>query len=89
MKAEIHPNYHMITVVMTDGSEYQTRSTWGKQGDKLHLDIDPKSHPAWIGGAQQILDRGGRARCSRRQTKRPRLAGGFFVWVSVIIRESG
>ena len=46
MKAEIHPNYHMITVVMTDGSEYQTRSTWGKQGDKLHLDIDPKSHPA-------------------------------------------
>ena len=67
MKAEIHPNYHMITVVMTDGTEYQTRSTWGKQGDKLHLDIDPKSHPAWIGGAQQILDRGGRV--SRFQKK--------------------
>ena len=29
MKAEIHPNYHTITVVMTDGTEYQTRSTWG------------------------------------------------------------
>ena len=29
MKAEIHPNYHMIKVVMTDGTEYQTRSTWG------------------------------------------------------------
>ena len=67
MKAEIHPNYHTITVVMTDGTEYQTRSTWGKQGDKLHLDIDPKSHPAWIGGAQQILDRGGRV--SRFQKK--------------------
>jgi large subunit ribosomal protein L31 len=59
MKAEIHPNYHMITVVMTDGTEYQTRSTWGKQGDKLNLDIDSKSHPAWIGGSQQLLDRGG------------------------------
>src|SRR6516164_6545608 len=59
MKAEIHPNYHTITVVMTDGTEFQTRSTWGKEGDKLHLDIDAKSHPAWIGGAQQILDRAG------------------------------
>ena len=67
MKPEIHPNYHKITVVMTDGTEYQTRSPWGKEGDKLHLDIDPKSHPAWIGGAQQILDRGGRV--SRFQKK--------------------
>jgi len=67
MKAEIHTNYHTIMVVMTDGTEYQTRSTWGKEGDKLHLDIDPKSHPAWIGGAQQILDRGGRV--SRFQKK--------------------
>ena len=60
MKAEIHPDYHMITVVMTDGTEYQTRSTWGKAGDKLNLDIDPKSHPAWTGGSQQLMDRGGR-----------------------------
>ena len=60
MKAEIHPNYHTITVVMTDGTEYQTRSTWGKEGDKLNLDIDSKSHPAWTGGTQQMLDRGGR-----------------------------
>jgi len=59
MKAEIHPNYHTITVVMTDGTEYQTRSTWGKEGDKLNLDIDPKSHPAWTGGAHQLQDRGG------------------------------
>jgi large subunit ribosomal protein L31 len=60
MKKEIHPNYHMITVVMTDGSTFQTRSTYGKPGDTLHLDIDPKSHPAWTGGQQQIVDRGGR-----------------------------
>jgi large subunit ribosomal protein L31 len=67
MKAEIHPNYHMIKVVMTDGTEYQTRSTWGKEGDTLNLDIDPKSHPAWTGGSQQLLDRGGRV--SRFQKK--------------------
>lgn len=60
MKADIHPNYHTIKVVMTDGTEFTTRSTWGKEGDKLNLDIDPKTHPAWTGGSQQLLDRGGR-----------------------------
>jgi large subunit ribosomal protein L31 len=60
MKADIHPDYHTITVKMTDGTEYKTRSTYGKEGDVLHLDIDPKSHPAWTGGQQQLLDRGGR-----------------------------
>jgi len=60
MKKQIHPNYHMITVVMTDGTTFETRSTYGKPGDSLHLDIDPKSHPAWTGGQQQLVDRGGR-----------------------------
>jgi large subunit ribosomal protein L31 len=46
MKSEIHPNYHTIKVVMTDGTEYMTRSTYGKEGDTLNLDIDSKSHPA-------------------------------------------
>ena len=59
MKAEGHPDYHFITVVMTDGTEYQTRSTWGKEGDRLVLDIDSSSHPAWTGQANTI-DRGGR-----------------------------
>ena len=31
MKPEIHPDYHNIKVVMTDGTEYVTRSTWGKE----------------------------------------------------------
>jgi large subunit ribosomal protein L31 len=60
MKSGIHPDYHPITVVMTDGTSFVTRSTYGKAGDKLNLDIDPKSHPAWTGGQQTILDRGGR-----------------------------
>jgi large subunit ribosomal protein L31 len=60
MKADSHPDYHTIKVVMTDGTEFITRSTYGKPGDVLNLDIDPKSHPAWTGGQQQLLDRGGR-----------------------------
>ncbi len=60
MKKDTHPDYHMITVVMTDGSSFQTRSTYGSAGDSLQLDIDPSSHPAWTGGQQTLLDRGGR-----------------------------
>ena len=60
MKSGIHPDYHPITVVMTDGTKFVTRSTYGKAGDTLSLDIDPKSHPAWTGGNQQGLDRAGR-----------------------------
>ena len=60
MKKDIHPEYHEITVVMTDGSSFKTRSILGKAGDQLRLDIDPKTHPAWTGGSQQLLDRGGR-----------------------------
>lgn len=58
MKSDIHPEYHEINVVMTDGSAFKTRSTWGKAGDTLRLDIDPKSHPAWT-GVQKLLDTGG------------------------------
>ena len=60
MKADIHPSYHTIKVVMTDGTEFTTRSTYGSPGDTMQLDIDPKTHPAWTGGSQQLLDRGGR-----------------------------
>ena len=58
MKKNIHPNYHKIKVVMTDGSQFETMSTWGKEGEILKLDIDPKSHPAWTGGSQKMLDKG-------------------------------
>ena len=66
MKKDIHPDYHEITVLMTDGSKYKTRSTMGKNGDTLKLDIDPKSHPAWT-GQHRILDSGGQvARFNKR-----------------------
>ena len=43
---------------MTDGSKFETMSTWGKEGDTLKLDIDSKSHPAWVGGNQKVSDKG-------------------------------
>jgi large subunit ribosomal protein L31 len=60
MKDGIHPDYHFIEVKLTDGSTYRTRSTYGKEGDTLQLDIDPNTHPAWTGGSGQLLDRAGR-----------------------------
>ncbi len=58
MKAAIHPDYHEITVVMTDGTEYKTQSTYGKKGDVLKLDTDPLTHPAWQGGTGKIVEKG-------------------------------
>ena len=58
MKKDTHPDYHEINVVMTDGSSFKTRSTYGKPGATLKLDIDPKSHPAWT-GVHRLMDTGG------------------------------
>jgi len=66
VKKDIHPDYHEINVVMTDGTTYKTRSTWGKEGDTLTLDVDPKSHPAWTGGAMRISERGQVEKFNRR-----------------------
>ena len=59
MKKEIHPNYHNIKVQLTDGSTFETKSTYGKEGDILKLDIDPTSHPAWTGESSKMLDSDG------------------------------
>ena len=58
MKKDIHPDYHDITVQMTDGTTFVTRSTWGSEGDTLRLDIDPKTHPAWT-GQHRLVDTAG------------------------------
>lgn len=58
MKKDIHPDYHEIKVVMTDGSEFATRSTYGKEGDSLRLEIDPKTHSAWT-GVHRVATSGG------------------------------
>jgi len=69
MKKDLHPDYHDITVVMTDGSSFKTRSTMGKPGDSIKLDIDPKTHPAWT-GVHRLVDSGGQlAKFKKRFSK--------------------
>ena len=58
MKKDIHPDYHEISVVMTDGTSFETRSTYGEPGDTLKLDVDIKTHPAWT-GVHRLVDSGG------------------------------
>lgn len=60
MKNGIHPNYHTINVKLVDGTIVQMRSTWGKEGETMALDIDPSVHPAWTGGGARLMDTGGR-----------------------------
>lgn len=59
MRKNIHPPYNMVEVTMTDGSTYSTRTTWGEDGGKLQLLIDPKNHPAYT-GQRKVLDSEGR-----------------------------
>ncbi|MFT5158575.1 MAG: large subunit ribosomal protein L31 [Paracoccaceae bacterium] len=60
MKKDIHPEYHLIDVKMTDGTIVKMRSTYRSAGDTLVLDIDPTVHPAWTGGNTRLMDTGGR-----------------------------
>lgn len=60
MKKDIHPDYHNIKLQLTNGDIIETRSTWGKEGDKMILEIDVNTHPAWTGDHKGI-DKKGRA----------------------------
>ena len=68
MKQNTHPNYHLIKVVMTDKTEYVTRSTYGAEGDTLNLDIDPNTHPSLLRSRSKLL----------RSNKKGSPAGDFF-----------
>ncbi len=57
MKKGIHPYYHTIEVVMTDGTTFKTRSCY--KNDKMVLEIDSKSHPFFT-GKQVLVDTAGR-----------------------------
>ena len=70
MKADIHPNYTVITANCSCGSSFQTRSTRGKD---IHLDVCSQCHPFYT-GKQKIVDSGGRVdrfrkRVGARSTK--------------------
>ena len=66
MKKDIHPEYHEITLVMTDGTECKIRSTYGKPGDVMKLSVDPLNHPAWTGVQRMLGTEGQVARFNKR-----------------------
>ena len=57
MKKKIHPDYHKIKVVMTDGTEFETRSTWGKENDILKLETSkPCRDTLWNNSTKLIRE---------------------------------
>lgn len=48
-------NYHKITIVMTNGEKFETRSTYGSEGDIVTLNVDPHNHPAWTGNLADAI----------------------------------
>lgn len=45
MKKGIHPEYKEITVVMSDGTEFTTRSTMDVKDGVYKSEVDSKNHP--------------------------------------------
>jgi large subunit ribosomal protein L31 len=71
MKKGIHPNYHSVEIVMTDGTSFQTRSCF--KSNRMVLEIDSKSHPFFT-GKQMLVDTAGRVdRFNKRFEKTQRL----------------
>ena len=57
MKAELHPNYKIVTVQCACGETFQTGTT--KNVDVIKVDICSKCHPFFT-GKQKLVDTGGR-----------------------------
>lgn len=57
MKADIHPDYHMITVTCSCTNHFETRSTYAQSG--LKVEVCNACHPFYT-GKQKILDTEGR-----------------------------
>jgi large subunit ribosomal protein L31 len=45
MKKGIHPEYKEITVLLSDGTEFKTRSTMNPDNGVFKSEVDSKNHP--------------------------------------------
>ena len=57
MKEKLHPDYHLITVQLADGTSFQTRSTM--KGENYNSEVDSTNHPYYT-GRRQYVDTAGR-----------------------------
>lgn len=46
-KKGIHPEDHNLSIVLSNGKQIGIKTTWGKEGETMKLDVDPTNHPAW------------------------------------------
>ena len=45
MKADIHPNYKEVTVLLSDGTQIKTRSTLDTKDGLYKPEVDSRNHP--------------------------------------------
>jgi large subunit ribosomal protein L31 len=64
MKADIHPDYHEVTVSCACGNTFKTRST--VQGNQIRLEICAACHPFFT-GKMKLVDTAGRVERFRRK----------------------
>ena len=58
MKKGIHPEYKEITVVLSDGTEFTTRSTLNPEGGVYRSEVDSRNHPFYT-NKQQYTQKAG------------------------------
>jgi len=57
MKEDLHPEYDTLTVQLSDGSTFETRSTMDRE--EFEPDVDSTNHPFYT-GRRQYVDTAGR-----------------------------
>lgn len=67
MKADIHPNYHVVKVNCACGNEFQTRST--THHDVIRVEVCNDCHPFYT-GKHKIVDTEGRVDAFMRRYAR-------------------
>lgn len=58
MKKGIHPDYKEITIEMSDGTSYTTRSTMKTKDGVYKTEVDSKNHPFYIGSDRMVTSAG-------------------------------
>ena len=72
-RKDIHPKRNIVNVIMNDGTQYPLKMLLANNSQRLVLDVDPTTHPAWrADGERQLLDTGGRV------SKFTKKFGGLF-----------
>jgi large subunit ribosomal protein L31 len=64
MKKDLHPEYKKVTVLLADGTTFETRSTMGV--DQYKSDVDCTNHPFYT-GKNMFVDSAGRVEKFRRR----------------------